>query len=187
VVWVRVSSSFFFLFLFSVSLFSLLLHLLSLLAFFFSSPTFFSFFIRLGRLCLLFCSLLCPTIAVPPSLHCVSHCCNNPRCLIVALPPLSCVVVVVHVVVPAKKITRTHTLLCPNFVLCQTVELENAPASLSTHTLQYFIGGMPMGRGGLGGMQGHFNPAFMAGQGQQQQQGFHDGPRKRFRGDEGGI
>lgn len=42
------------------------------------------------------------------------------------------------------------------------------------------------GRGGYGGggMQGHFNPAFMQGQGQGGG-GNHDGPRKRFRSDDG--
>ena len=40
---------------------------------------------------------------------------------------------------------------------------------------------MPMGRGGYGGVQGHFNPAFMQGGGQYG----GDGPRKRFKMDEG--
>lgn len=45
---------------------------------------------------------------------------------------------------------------------------------------------MPMGggRGGYGGVQGHFNPAFMQGQGGGQYG--PDGPRKRFKMDDSG-
>ncbi|EPQ54005.1 hypothetical protein GLOTRDRAFT_121916 [Gloeophyllum trabeum ATCC 11539] len=47
------------------------------------------------------------------------------------------------------------------------------------------MGMMPMGgRGGFGGVQGHFNPAFMQNQGGGQFAG-PDGPRKRFRSDDG--
>lgn len=52
------------------------------------------------------------------------------------------------------------------------------------------MGMMPMGgRGGFGGMQGHFNPAFMQGGGNQGGGGGQyapDGPRKRFKIDESG-
>jgi len=46
---------------------------------------------------------------------------------------------------------------------------------------------MPMGgRGGFGGVQGHFNPAFMGNQGGAQGQFVGpDGPRKRYRQDDG--
>lgn len=44
---------------------------------------------------------------------------------------------------------------------------------------------MPMGRGGYGGVQGHFNPAFMPG-GQGGGQFGGDGARKRFKMDDSG-
>ena len=49
------------------------------------------------------------------------------------------------------------------------------------------MGMMPMGgRGGFGGMQGHFNPAFMQGAGGAAGQFGQDGPRKRFKMEESG-
>lgn len=48
------------------------------------------------------------------------------------------------------------------------------------------MGMMPMGgRGGFGGVQGHFNPAFMQGGGGGAPLG-PDGPRKRFKMDDSG-
>jgi len=47
-------------------------------------------------------------------------------------------------------------------------------------------GNMGAGRGGGFGVQGHINPAFMQGGGQQLSQGVPDGPRKRYRIDESG-
>lgn len=55
-----------------------------------------------------------------------------------------------------------------------------------TRTVFIGMGMMPMGgRGGFGGVQGHFNPAFMQGGGGGAPLG-PDGPRKRFKMDDSG-